>query len=110
LSAYLWPGSPTSWAREPAGHAAPLLAFAALAALLIGWLSLRATGVYFVMVTFAFGQMLYYRQRVPGLGGRTACPSPCAAPSVLGRTILDLGDRTAAYAAIWVAWCSPSCC
>ena len=32
----------------------------ALAALLIGALSLRTTGVYFIMVTLAFGQMLYY--------------------------------------------------
>ncbi|MDF1726754.1 MAG: branched-chain amino acid ABC transporter permease [Sulfitobacter sp.] len=31
-----------------------------LSALLIGSLSLRTTGVYFIMVTLAFGQMLYY--------------------------------------------------
>mgnify|MGYP001146648828 CR=1 FL=1 len=31
-----------------------------LAALLIGALSLRTTGVYFIMVTLAFAQMLYY--------------------------------------------------
>ena len=31
-----------------------------LAALLIGWLSLRTTGVYFIMITLAFGQMFYY--------------------------------------------------
>ena len=32
----------------------------ALAALAIGLLSLRTTGVYFIMVTLAFGQMFYY--------------------------------------------------
>lgn len=32
----------------------------ALAALAIGLLSLRTTGVYFIMITLAFGQMLYY--------------------------------------------------
>ncbi|HEY9020237.1 MAG: branched-chain amino acid ABC transporter permease [Paracoccaceae bacterium] len=32
----------------------------ALAALLIGVLSLRTSGVYFIMITLAFGQMLYY--------------------------------------------------
>ncbi len=31
-----------------------------LAALVIGALSLRTTGVYFIMITLAFGQMLYY--------------------------------------------------
>ena len=32
----------------------------AFAALLIGLLSLRTSGVYFIMITLAFGQMLYY--------------------------------------------------
>lgn len=32
----------------------------ALAALVIGALSLRASGVYFIMITLAFGQMLFY--------------------------------------------------
>ncbi|WP_204112523.1 branched-chain amino acid ABC transporter permease [Shimia biformata] len=32
----------------------------ALTALLIGALSLRTSGVYFIMITLAFGQMLYY--------------------------------------------------
>ncbi|MEM5543469.1 branched-chain amino acid ABC transporter permease [Sulfitobacter sp. AS92] len=36
------------------------LAVSALAALLIGALSLRTSGVYFIMVTLAFGQMLFY--------------------------------------------------
>ena len=38
---------------------AALLA-SALAALLIGALSLRTSGVYFIMITLAFGQMLYF--------------------------------------------------
>ena len=33
---------------------------AALAALVIGALSLRTSGVYFIMITLAFGQMFYY--------------------------------------------------
>ena len=33
---------------------------AALAALVIGALSLRTSGVYFIMITLAFGQMLFY--------------------------------------------------
>ena len=105
LSAYLLAGL-----GNRLGLASPLLtlplciAFAALAALLIGWLSLRASGVYFVMVTLAFTQMLYYLfSESPGLGGSDGvflAQRPRLA--VFGRTLLDLGDRTAAYAAIWV--------
>ncbi len=36
------------------------MAVAALAALLVGALSLRTRGVYFIMITLAFAQMLYY--------------------------------------------------
>ncbi|MFL5312775.1 MAG: branched-chain amino acid ABC transporter permease [Myxococcales bacterium] len=106
LSAYLLAGL-----ANGLGFVSPLatlpicLAFAALAALVIGWLSLRATGVYFVMVTLAFAQMLYYLfSESSGLGGSDGI-SIAQRPrlTVLGRTILDLGDRTATYAAIWIA-------
>lgn len=36
------------------------IAVSSLAALAIGALSLRTTGVYFIMITLAFGQMFYY--------------------------------------------------
>ena len=36
------------------------IATSALAALMIGALSLRTSGVYFIMITLAFGQMFYY--------------------------------------------------
>ncbi len=36
------------------------IALSALAALAIGALSLRTTGVYFIMITLAFGQMFFY--------------------------------------------------
>ena len=39
---------------------------AALFALVIGALSLRTRGVYFIMITLAFAQMIYY------LGGRAS--------------------------------------
>src|SRR5678809_1765501 len=36
------------------------IAVAALAALVIGAMSLRTRGVYFIMITLAFAQMIYY--------------------------------------------------
>ena len=46
------------------------IAAATLAALIIGALSLRTSGVYFIMVTLAFAQMFFYAANaVPGLGG-----------------------------------------
>ena len=69
------------------------VAVSALAALLIGLLSLRTSGVYFIMITLAFGQMFYYfaiswssyggedglsiyvRNGFPGLNPGNACSS-----------------------------------
>jgi branched-chain amino acid transport system permease protein len=70
------------------------VAAAAFAALIIGWLSLRATGVYFIMVTLAFTQMLYYLfNDAPALGGSDGV-------YVAERPV---DSRTAAYLIIWVA-------
>ena len=106
LSAYLLTGLTNQLGVVSPLVTLPLcIAFAALAAFFIGWLSLRATGVYFVMVTLAFTQMLYYLfSETPGLGGSDGAfilERPRLA--ILGRTIVDLGVPTAAYAAIWVA-------
>jgi branched-chain amino acid transport system permease protein len=54
------------WALLPAGTDAALAAWplavlaAALLALVIGALSLRTSGMHFIMITLAFAQMLYY--------------------------------------------------
>lgn len=46
------------------------VAASALAALAIGALSLRTSGVYFIMITLAFGQMLFYLAiSIPAYGG-----------------------------------------
>jgi len=67
---------------------------AAAAALIIGWLSLRATGVYFIMVTLAFTQMLFYLfNDSPALGGSDGV--------YVSQRPLD--SRLAAYLAIWTA-------
>ncbi|MEO0370572.1 MAG: branched-chain amino acid ABC transporter permease [Pseudomonadota bacterium] len=36
------------------------MAVSALMAAIIGWLTVRTTGVYFIMITLAFGQMFFY--------------------------------------------------
>jgi branched-chain amino acid transport system permease protein len=48
-------GVSSAWIAWPAA-----MAVAALAALVIGALSLRTRGVYFIMITLAFAQMMYY--------------------------------------------------
>ncbi len=48
-------GVTSAWIAWPAA-----VAVATLAALLIGSLSLRTRGVYFIMITLAFAQMIYY--------------------------------------------------
>jgi branched-chain amino acid transport system permease protein len=46
------------------------LALTGLAALVIGAISLRTRGVYFIMITLAFGQMLFYlANSIKGYGG-----------------------------------------
>src|SRR5205814_2980524 len=70
------------------------LACAAAAALIVGWLSLRAAGVYFIMVTLAFTQMLFYLfNDSPALGGSDGL-------YVQARPV---EGRAAAYLVIWLA-------
>ena len=50
----------------------------ALAALVIGFLVVRTTGVYFIMVTLAFAQMLYSFFTTPiWAAAQTGFTSPC---------------------------------
>ncbi|ABD67969.1 inner-membrane translocator [Rhodoferax ferrireducens T118] len=69
---------------------------AALYALLVGALSLRTKGVYFIMVTLAFAQMAYYVVHDTPLGGGTDGIYLMAKPVVLG-TLLDLDKPMAFY-------------
>ncbi|MCV6823447.1 MULTISPECIES: branched-chain amino acid ABC transporter permease [Halocynthiibacter] len=51
------------------------LLMSGLAALLIGFLSLRTSGVYFIMITLAFGQMFFYfTVSWPAYGGEDGLP------------------------------------
>jgi branched-chain amino acid transport system permease protein len=71
LGAYaLWGMSPETAAANFYGALAYAVAIAAFAALIIGALVLRSSGVYFIMVTLAFSQMFYYYAlRSRALGG-----------------------------------------
>jgi len=95
LSAYLLAGLSNHYGLASVFATLPIcLAGAAIAALVIGWLSLRATGVYFIMVTLAFTQMLYYLfDEAPGLGGSDG----------LYVNERPFTERATAYFAIWSA-------
>lgn len=99
---------------------AAALAVAAVAALLIGFLVLRASGVYFIMVTLAFGQMTYYyvhdSKYLGGSDGKYIYVRP--ALELFGWKPLDLENVThfyylalalmiAVYAALRVLLASP---
>ncbi len=68
---------------------------AALYALLVGVLSLRTKGVYFIMVTLAFAQMAYYVAHDTPLGGGTDGIYMTSKPG-LG-TLLDLDKPLVLY-------------
>jgi len=70
------------------------LAGASALALAIGWLSLRTSGAYFVMVTLAFTEMLFHVfNEAPGLGGSDG----------LFVALRPLPGRIAPYYAIWIS-------
>ena len=53
----------------------------ALLALIVGLIVLKTTGVYFIMITMAFAQMLFYLGRAwPATAATTDCPSPTGTP------------------------------
>jgi branched-chain amino acid transport system permease protein len=85
-------GIASAWLAWPLAAAA-----AALAALIIGALSLRTRGVYFIMITLAFAQMIYYTLvSLQFAGGDDGLPLD--ARSTLAP--LDLADDRVLY---WVA-------
>ena len=102
-SAFLGIGAYAAVLLSPQGGAAsmlwllPVCVLAAAAyALLVGVLSLRTSGVYFIMVTLAFAQMAYYVAHDTPLGGGTDGIYMTVKP-VLG-SLLDLDQPLTLYA------------
>jgi branched-chain amino acid transport system permease protein len=78
---------------------------AALYALFVGALSLRTSGVYFIMVTLAFAQMAYFVVHDTKLAGGSDGIFLYAKPtlSIAGTTLLDLDNKQHLYLAIAAA-------
>ncbi|HYL87979.1 MAG TPA: branched-chain amino acid ABC transporter permease [Burkholderiales bacterium] len=83
-------GVTSAWIAWPAA-----IAVAALAALVIGAMSLRTRGVYFIMITLAFAQMVYYIfVSLKAYGGDDGLSMPGRSTVGLG---LDLRDDLTWY-------------
>ncbi len=81
------------------------LAACGLAASAIGWLSIRTSGIYFIMVTLAFAQMIYYFfNDVRGYGGSDGLYINTKPQLALGDvTLLDLQNRTTFYYVVFAS-------
>jgi branched-chain amino acid transport system permease protein len=75
------------------------LAACALFALVTGWLVLRTRGIYFIMVTLAFAQMVYFLFHDTPMGGGSDGVYVNNKPVVAigGTKLIDLDDRAQFY-------------
>jgi branched-chain amino acid transport system permease protein len=79
-------------------HLAATVAVAALVAFVIGAISLRTRGVYFIMITLAFAQMLFYlANSVKGYGGDEGLSIRARSLFAFGGQALDLKNPLALY-------------
>jgi len=79
-------------------HLLATLAVTMLAALAIGAISLRTRGVYFIMITLAFAQMLFYlANSIKGYGGDEGLNIRTRSTFGLGGWVLDLKDPVVFY-------------
>ena len=67
-------GVTSGWAHLLAG-----LAVGAVAAIIVGWVCLRTTGIAFIMITLAFAQMFYFLGGQPEALRRRRRPDDCRA-------------------------------
>lgn len=81
--------------RSGAIHLLVVVAVVGVAALVIGVISLRTRGVYFIMITLAFAQMLFYlANSIKGYGGDEGLTISARSDLALG---LNLQDRNTFY-------------
>ncbi|HJS30789.1 MAG TPA: branched-chain amino acid ABC transporter permease [Alphaproteobacteria bacterium] len=75
------------------------IAASGIAALVIGWLSIRTSGVYFIMITLAFAQMLFFvvhdNLALGGSDGMYLNSKPTV--SIAGIDLVNLRNRTEFY-------------
>ena len=84
--------------QSGSAHLLATVAVTALAALAIGAISLRTRGVYFIMITLAFAQMLYYlANSVKGYGGDEGLNIRARSLFSIGGWVLDLKNPLAFY-------------
>ncbi|MEO8935173.1 MAG: branched-chain amino acid ABC transporter permease [Burkholderiaceae bacterium] len=79
-------------------HLVVTLGVVVVAALVIGSISLRTRGVYFIMITLAFAQMLFYlANSVKGYGGDEGLTIRARTLIAVGDVVLDLKDPSTLY-------------
>jgi branched-chain amino acid transport system permease protein len=89
-SIFIAEGVASAWIGWPVAVAA-----SALAAIVIGAVSLRTRGVYFIMITLAFAQMMFFLvNSMKAYGGDEGLSLPARASTGLG---VDLGGDVAFY-------------
>jgi branched-chain amino acid transport system permease protein len=92
--------APSLWTTLPAA-----IAFAGIAAFVVGAFVVRVKGIYFIMVTLAFAQMFYFLFHDTKLGRGSDGISMNFKPTagIAGATLLDLGNTTHVYYFVLIA-------
>lgn len=102
----------TRWSLPMPLALASAVAMGALGAAVVGWVSIRQKGTYFVMLTLAFAQMFYFlAYSLPGLtgGDNGLLNIPRPPLTVMGSTLWSLATPWQFYgfvAALFIAVCA----
>jgi branched-chain amino acid transport system permease protein len=87
-------------------HFPAAIAVSALAALMIGAISLRTSGVFFIMITLAFGQMGYFLAiSITPMAATTVCRSPARAISAACCAWMICTSSTISSSLFWRCFC-----